>query len=169
LNTRFTCFALTLALLTGCTGQPDQTKVPTEHPANPAAAEAPVPPSSQTLASPTTGTESNEAGSSAASVHAGGHDHGASHGGTAAAAPDAAGESTAATAPPAAGAKGGATVYTCPHHPEVTSDKPGECPKCHMKLRPRAASPGGQNARPHDVNRHGGSHDDHGVHGGAQQ
>ncbi|MCE5237468.1 hypothetical protein LLH23_03145 [bacterium] len=25
-------------------------------------------------------------------------------------------------------------VYTCPMHPEVTSPKPGECPKCHMKL-----------------------------------
>lgn len=25
-------------------------------------------------------------------------------------------------------------VYTCPMHPEVTSPKPGECPKCHMAL-----------------------------------
>jgi hypothetical protein len=24
--------------------------------------------------------------------------------------------------------------YTCPMHPEVTSDKPGECPKCGMSL-----------------------------------
>ena len=24
--------------------------------------------------------------------------------------------------------------YTCPMHPEVTSDKPGECPKCGMEL-----------------------------------
>jgi hypothetical protein len=25
-------------------------------------------------------------------------------------------------------------VYTCPHHPEVKQNKPGECPKCGMKL-----------------------------------
>lgn len=27
-----------------------------------------------------------------------------------------------------------ASVYTCPMHPEVTSDKPGTCPKCGMAL-----------------------------------
>jgi len=28
-----------------------------------------------------------------------------------------------------------ATVqYTCPMHPEVTGDKPGDCPKCGMAL-----------------------------------
>lgn len=25
-------------------------------------------------------------------------------------------------------------VYTCTMHPEVRSDKPGDCPKCGMKL-----------------------------------
>lgn len=24
--------------------------------------------------------------------------------------------------------------YTCPMHPEVVSDKPGQCPKCGMDL-----------------------------------
>jgi hypothetical protein len=28
----------------------------------------------------------------------------------------------------------GAAVYTCPHHPEVKQNKPGQCPKCGMKL-----------------------------------
>lgn len=29
------------------------------------------------------------------------------------------------------------TVYVCPMHPEVTSDVPGLCPKCNMKLDPK--------------------------------
>ncbi len=28
------------------------------------------------------------------------------------------------------------TVYTCPMHPEVRSDEPGNCPKCGMFLVP---------------------------------
>ena len=28
-------------------------------------------------------------------------------------------------------------AYVCPMHPEVTSDKPGLCPKCNMKLVPK--------------------------------
>jgi hypothetical protein len=30
-----------------------------------------------------------------------------------------------------------APVYVCPMHPDVTSDAPGRCPKCHMALVPR--------------------------------
>lgn len=32
------------------------------------------------------------------------------------------------------------TTYTCPMHPEIVSDRPGNCPKCGMALEPRAIS-----------------------------
>ncbi|MBX3233562.1 MAG: hypothetical protein KIT84_11200 [Labilithrix sp.] len=40
-------------------------------------------------------------------------------------------------ATPAPSAK---TVYVCPMHPDVTSDAPGLCPKCNMKLEPKTKS-----------------------------
>ena len=63
-----------------------------------------------------------------------------------------------------------ATTYTCPMHPEVTSDQPGRCPQCGMKLlvTALAAQPAGwePSTAPHP---HGGHDDqgaDHGHHGG---
>jgi Cu+-exporting ATPase len=38
-------------------------------------------------------------------------------------------------APPAAEAAPG-TIYTCPMHPEIRQDHPGNCPKCGMSLEP---------------------------------
>jgi Cu+-exporting ATPase len=45
--------------------------------------------------------------------------------------------SPAAPAPaPAAAAAAAGTVYTCPMHPEIRQDHPGNCPKCGMTLEP---------------------------------
>lgn len=32
----------------------------------------------------------------------------------------------------------GAGLFVCPMHPEVMSARPGTCPKCGMKLKPKA-------------------------------
>ena len=42
---------------------------------------------------------------------------------------------TSAEAPPQSAAVAG-TIYTCPMHPEVRQDHPGNCPKCGMTLEP---------------------------------
>ena len=34
------------------------------------------------------------------------------------------------------GAAAAAAAYTCPMHPEATSDEPGDCPTCGMDLVP---------------------------------
>lgn len=55
--------------------------------------------------------------------HPHGHEHHGGHG-------------SPAPAAPGAPTEAGATVYTCPMHPEVRQDHPGNCPKCGMALEP---------------------------------
>ena len=40
------------------------------------------------------------------------------------------------SAEPAAPTSSGQTIYTCPMHPEIRQDHPGNCPKCGMTLEP---------------------------------
>jgi len=40
------------------------------------------------------------------------------------------------------------TLYTCPMHPEVVSDRPGDCPKCGMALEPMGIPPAGEGPNP---------------------
>ena len=44
-------------------------------------------------------------------------------------------------APPTSATTVAAAPYICPHHPEVVSDQPGNCPKCRMKLLRKEARP----------------------------
>lgn len=43
-------------------------------------------------------------------------------------------EMTATVDTTAAATPATAAAYVCPMHPEVTSDQPGDCPKCGMAL-----------------------------------
>jgi FtsP/CotA-like multicopper oxidase with cupredoxin domain len=56
--------------------------------------------------------------------------------------------------------------YACPMHPEVTSNSPGTCPKCGMKLVPSDVLPAGASDQ-HEGHAHG-EHDPSG-HGGHHQ
>lgn len=49
--------------------------------------------------------------------------------------------------PPAKPAPKG-TLYTCPMHPEVISDRPGDCPKCGMALEPAGIPPADEGPSP---------------------
>ena len=46
--------------------------------------------------------------------------------------------------PPSEGSTAAAVIYHCPMHPRVVSDRPGECPICHMTLVPATAPHAGR-------------------------
>lgn len=102
---RHIALALAGLLVAGCAAR--QFEVPETHPANPAAAEAPLPPGSATLKPESVNQPRLDDGGAPIA----GHVHGQQG-------------QPAAVAP-----------YQCPMHPEVRSDKPGRCPKCGMSLQ----------------------------------
>lgn len=57
----------------------------------------------------------------------------------------------------------GPVVYFCPMHPDVVRDEPGSCPRCGMKLLPRAAGSEQQSA-----GAHGHHHDEDAMEGGIE-
>jgi FtsP/CotA-like multicopper oxidase with cupredoxin domain len=64
--------------------------------------------------------------------------------------------------PAAMPADAGPVTYTCPMHPEVTSQEPGRCPKCGMKLL------AGQPAAGHDPGMHHDHEESHDAHDHAE-
>lgn len=118
-----TLWIAALASLVGCARTAPLVVGP-EHPASPNAALAPLPPRSATLSlsQPSAADPPQNADPSEHSGHA---THSV-HGPSSAAAPTA--------TEPAASQPSASKPYVCPMHEDVTSDKPGKCPKCKMNL-----------------------------------
>ena len=102
--------------LAGCAGPSLDTRLPADHPANADAPESPLPAVSQTLTGAPHPQSIDSPGDPGTATT---HQH------------------RATTTP---------TTYVCPMHKQITSDRPGACPICHMKLVPNI---------PHDAATHG--------------
>ena len=138
-------------LLCGC-AHTTSPPLPSNHPANPAAAVAPLPSLSQTLAIddstlPQPGTSpaalKPEMGGMTHDMKGMQHDHdmggmkdmaGMKHVPPATQPGENAPLSAPRWTPTTLPATTAASVYTCKMHPEVISNTPGKCPKCGMKL-----------------------------------
>jgi len=120
MGTRRLIIVLLIAAVSGC-GEPTRVDVPNTHPASPDAAAAPTPRPSSVLAIDSTPPAPPVQTSADRASHAG---------------------QTAAQPVPAKDdhAPAQAAAYSCPMHPEVTSDQPGRCPKCEMQLTPTSAA-----------------------------
>ena len=130
--------ALPLAVA-GCAALPTDPATAADHPANPDAPTAALPPPSATLAIADAGASGplppdrhDHAGPgdddpmAPLPGDAPSHDHAATGHGT----PGAAGTNAPTTAP----ATQAAVAYVCPMHPEVRAVEPGRCPICGMRL-----------------------------------
>ena len=152
----------------GCAAPPMPPPPALNHPANPRAAEVPVPPPTDTLAvdanpvQPTPPPPDESAGPQRNADNPAqakpGTDHGdgsmggmkgmsgmggmtdMDHGGSMQGMP---GMDHPATQPTTAASRPTA-MYTCPMHPQVTSGKPGKCPICGMTLVEKDAANGGE-------------------------
>ena len=48
----------------------------------------------------------------------------------------------------------GKAIYTCPMHPEVQQNHPGDCPKCGMALEPKTVTAGTDDEENAELRRH---------------
>ena len=122
----------------GCASQPKPRPTALD-PSNPAAPESP--PLAVTAlgsSSPNLSSATPEAASSRDAKPPSGAEHGHSHEGS----PPAADKDENMTSEGGKKGKQPVTIYTCPMHPEVISDKPGRCPKCGMTLVPKEPAEG---------------------------
>jgi hypothetical protein len=142
---KWLCAAVISMALAGCAIKIIEPTTGTDHAANPDAAEAPIPPRSETLALSDVPIASEAEDMSLMPEHGGGHDHasmsgaGHAHGAQHQPAQTKSGENAAVSAPrwtPTTVPTTTASAHICPMHKDVVSPEPGRCPKCGMKLVP---------------------------------